>query len=59
MGCHSPVFAGLSSLLLFSHHLEYHRIMETLKFIALLVALPVSYWLFVELIDFLNRGDRS
>jgi hypothetical protein len=33
--------------------------METLKFIALLVAMPSAYWLFVDLIDFLNRGGRS
>ena len=30
-------------------------IMETLKFIAYLVAMPVCLWLLVELIDHINR----
>jgi hypothetical protein len=32
--------------------------METLKFIAFIVAMPAAYWLFVVLIDYLNRGGR-
>lgn len=42
-------------LLLKSHHLEYHRIMEALKFTLYLVALPVAYVLLVEIIDRMGR----
>jgi hypothetical protein len=52
---HDPSFA---LTVVKTSSLEYYRIMETLKFIAYLVGLPVAYVALVEIIDRVNRMGR-